>query len=171
MKAKKADGPKPVQKKAPLGQPRTEIEAKKRTQPPLAAREAKPPAGHSADRDRTSGTPRPVGKLAAKTAQPKVTLYRHTTAPKFGDPQLDKIASDISHGIAKRSGRVIVPVPALTLALRGSKNVKWRNASPIQWCEAVHSFLLRNLAHRTKLLTFKAEGSTIIFKAVWRLPT
>jgi len=106
-----------------------------------------------------------------KPVQPKVTLYRHTTAPKFGDPQLDKIASDISHGIAKRGGVATVSTAVLTQALQSSKNMKWRTATPVQWCDAVHSFLLRNLAHRTKSLTYRAEGSTVQFRAVWRMPT
>jgi len=115
--------------------------------------------------------PQPPRTPVGKPIQPKVTLYRHTTAPKFGDPQLDKIASDISQGIAKRGGAVSISSAVLAQALQGSKNAKWRTANPIQWCDAVHSFLLRNLAHRTKSLTYKAEGSTVLFRAVWRLPT
>jgi hypothetical protein len=145
------------------------MNAKKQSPPNPKAKKVSPATPRA--QGAAKSTPQPPRPSAAKPAQPKVTLYRHTTAPRFGDPQLDKIASDISHGIAKRGGTVTVSTAALTQAMQTSKNVKWRTATPVQWCEAVHSFLMRNLAHRTKSLTYKAEGSTIQFRAIWRMPT
>lgn len=154
MKSKKPDEPKRVPKNATPSKPRTQAG-------PTARPKASAPS---------RGVPGPKS-LSPTSSGPKITLYRHTTAPRFGDPQLDKIASDITHGLAKRSGKVIVPLSTIAAALRTSKNAKWRSATPIQWSDAVLSFLLKSLAHRTKLLTYKAEGASIVFKAVWRMPT
>jgi hypothetical protein len=167
MKAKKAgENPPTSRQKVRVrgGQPPS--------QPKAGQKKAVPDGVRSVGQNGKKAPPQaPVPARVSRPSEPKVTLYRHTPAPRFGDPGLDKIAADISHGIAKRGGTTVVASAALTLALRNSKNIKWRNATPSQWCEAVLSILLKSLAHRTKYLNFKAEGTTIVFKAVWRMPT